>query len=117
MAGKGARVRAILDNPWYTGYAFFGRSTKHETVLDPDDVAAGHDRCLARTLAPGSPVLADHPKTVNLREDTLLRPLNEWIGTVFDRENRDATVAALVSSQDLPARVSGQRHGTRGSRG
>jgi len=35
-------VRAILDNPRYTGYAFFGRSTKHETLLDPDDVAAGH---------------------------------------------------------------------------
>jgi hypothetical protein len=26
-------------------------------------------RCLARTIAPGSPVLADHPRTVNLRED------------------------------------------------
>lgn len=25
-------------------------------------------RCLARTLAPGSTALADHPKTVNLRE-------------------------------------------------
>jgi DNA invertase Pin-like site-specific DNA recombinase len=35
-------VRAILDNPRYTGYAFFGRWTKHETLLDPDDVAAGH---------------------------------------------------------------------------
>jgi hypothetical protein len=35
-------VRAILDNPRYTGYAFFGRWTKHEELLDPDDVAAGH---------------------------------------------------------------------------
>jgi hypothetical protein len=31
-----------LENPRYTGYAFFGRWTKHETLLDPDDVAAGH---------------------------------------------------------------------------
>jgi hypothetical protein len=35
-------VRAILENPRYTGYAFFGRWTKHEALLDPDDVAAGH---------------------------------------------------------------------------
>jgi hypothetical protein len=35
-------VRAILQNPRYTGYAFFGRWTKHQTLLDPDDVAAGH---------------------------------------------------------------------------
>jgi hypothetical protein len=35
-------VKAILDNPRYTGYAFFGRWTKYETLLDPDDVAAGH---------------------------------------------------------------------------
>ena len=35
-------MRAILDNPRYTGYAFFGRWVRTETLLDPDDVAAGH---------------------------------------------------------------------------
>ncbi|MET8650431.1 recombinase family protein [Nocardia aurea] len=35
-------VRAILENPRYTGYAVFGRWSKHEELLDPDDVAAGH---------------------------------------------------------------------------
>ena len=39
---QGSTVRAILENPRYTGYAVFGRWTKHETLLDPDDVAAGH---------------------------------------------------------------------------
>jgi hypothetical protein len=39
---QGSTVRAILENPRYTGYAFFGRWAKHETLLDPDDVAAGH---------------------------------------------------------------------------
>jgi DNA invertase Pin-like site-specific DNA recombinase len=39
---QGSTVRSILDNPRYTGYAFFGRWTKHETLLDPDDAAAGH---------------------------------------------------------------------------
>jgi hypothetical protein len=39
---QASTVRAILDNPRYTGYAFFGRWTKHETLLDLDDVAAGH---------------------------------------------------------------------------
>jgi hypothetical protein len=39
---QGSTVRSILDNPRYTGYAFFGRWTKQETLLDLDDVAAGH---------------------------------------------------------------------------
>ncbi|MDQ3787811.1 MAG: recombinase family protein [Actinomycetota bacterium] len=39
---QGTTVRAILENPRYTGYAFFGRWTKHEVLLDPDDVAAGY---------------------------------------------------------------------------
>ena len=39
---QGSTVRSILENPRYTGYAVFGRWTKHETLLDPNDVAAGH---------------------------------------------------------------------------
>ncbi|HEV3358531.1 MAG TPA: recombinase family protein [Pseudonocardiaceae bacterium] len=39
---QGSTTRAILENPRYTGYAIFGRWTKHEVLLDPDDVAAGH---------------------------------------------------------------------------
>jgi DNA invertase Pin-like site-specific DNA recombinase len=39
---QGSTVRSILENPRYTGYAVFGRWTKHEVLLDPDDVAAGH---------------------------------------------------------------------------
>ncbi|MEU4806619.1 recombinase family protein [Actinosynnema sp. NPDC023587] len=183
---QGSTVRAILENPRYTGYAVFGRWTRHEVLLDPDDVAAGHVtrfrrsspdrvvrsrrpahpaivsvetfteahllrrtraaggmrgiaklertrtagkrsyplrglircavcrrkmqgepvrkgtyyRCTARTLAPGSPALADHPKTVNLREDVVLTALNGWIGRLFAPENVDATVAGLLGSQE-----------------
>ncbi|WP_091297748.1 recombinase family protein [Amycolatopsis xylanica] len=182
---QGGTVRSILENPRYTGYAIFGRWTKHETLLNPDDVGAGHVvrfrraepdrvvrsrrsahpeivsvetftqaqlvrrsraaggmrgiaklererpatkhtylmkglvrceictrkmqgakirtgiyyRCLARTLAPGSAVLADHPKTVNLREDVITPPVNAWLCQVFDLANRDETVAALVGTQ------------------
>lgn len=39
---QGSTVRSVLENPRYTGYASFGRWQKHETLLDPDDVAAGH---------------------------------------------------------------------------
>jgi hypothetical protein len=35
-------VRSIVENPRYTGYAFFGRVGEHETLLNPDDVSAGH---------------------------------------------------------------------------
>jgi Recombinase len=37
-----ATVKAILENPRYTGYAIYGRWQKVEELLDPDDVAAGH---------------------------------------------------------------------------
>jgi hypothetical protein len=182
---QGSTVRSILENPRYTGYAFFGRWTRHEMLLDPDDVAAGHVvrfrranpdrvvrsrqpahpaivsvedftqaqllrrskaagglatarkadrggratardyllrglmrcgicsrqmqgatirrgtyyRCTARTLAPGASALANHPATVNMREDVVLKSLNGWIGSLFSAENIDETVAALVASQ------------------
>ncbi|MEV4237702.1 recombinase family protein [Nocardia sp. NPDC049737] len=154
-------VAAILQNPRYTGYAVFGRWTKHEELLDPDDAAAGniarfrrspthrvvrskrpahpaivsvetftqaqllrgqragtsnrsrgklernrpasglrpyllsglvrcdacgrkmqaelvrdavYYRCRAKSIAPGSPLLQEHPRTVNLREDIVLGP-------------------------------------------
>ncbi|GAA2806838.1 recombinase family protein [Saccharopolyspora taberi] len=185
---QGSTVRSILENPRYTGYAFFGRWTKHETLLDPDDVAAGHVtrfrrsspdrivrsrkpahpvivpvedftqaqllrrskasgglrtarktersgrptkhtylfrgrircavctrkmegsprthgmyyRCPARTLAPGSPALADHPPAVYLREDLIRDSANGWIGELFAPENIDKTVQALLASQEAP---------------
>ncbi|MGH4020599.1 MAG: recombinase family protein [Pseudonocardiaceae bacterium] len=193
---QGSTIRSILENPRYTGYAFFGRWTKHETLINPDDVAAGHVtrfrrstadrivrsrqpahpaivtvegftsaqllrrsrsaggmrgmarlersrntgmrmyvlrglmrcgicsrkmqgaiirghhtyyRCMARTLTPGSAALADHPRTVNLREADVLESLNGWIGHLFDRDNVDQTVAVLVSSQDGPDRTQSGR--------
>jgi recombinase len=56
-------------------------------------------RCASRTMAPGSAALADHPATVNLREDMLISALNGWIDELFLPENIDATVATLVGSQ------------------
>ncbi|GAA1937187.1 zinc ribbon domain-containing protein [Amycolatopsis minnesotensis] len=35
-------MRSILENPRYTGFAFFGRWARQEMLLDPDDVAAGN---------------------------------------------------------------------------
>jgi DNA invertase Pin-like site-specific DNA recombinase len=191
---QGSTVRAILENPRYTGYAVFGRWTKQETLLDPDDVSAGHVlrfrrarsdrivrsrvpahpaivsvqnfvdvqllrrsrggavrptlersrtntshpyalggrvrcgycqqrmegaarrwgtyyRCVARTLVPGSPVLAGHPKSVYLPEVAVLGPVNQWLGDLFDPDNLDRTVAALVASQggDPGRTAAGQR--------
>ncbi|SES43445.1 hypothetical protein [Lentzea albida] len=57
-------------------------------------------RCHARTLAPGSQALSQHPRTVNLAEDVLLEPLNKWLSQIFDRKSIDRTVAAMVASQD-----------------
>lgn len=64
---QGSTVRSILENPKYTGYAIFGRWTKQETLLDPDDVAAGHvirfrraapDR-VVRSRRPAHPPIVD----------------------------------------------------------
>ena len=38
---QGSTVGAILQNPKYTGYAVFGRWTKAEILMDPDNVSAG----------------------------------------------------------------------------
>ena len=50
--------------------------------------------------------MADHPKTINLREDVLTAAINRWIGGLFDREHVDNTVRALLNSQ-ADARMSG----------
>jgi len=72
---QGSTVRAILENPRYTGYAVFGRWTKHEMLLNPDDVAAGHvvrfrrsnpDR-IVRSRRPA------HPAIVSVEEFTAVQ--------------------------------------------
>ncbi|MDI5977968.1 recombinase family protein, partial [Amycolatopsis magusensis] len=188
---QGSTVRSILENPKYTGYAFFGRWARQEMLLDPDDVAAGnvvrfrrasaervvrsrrpahpeivsvedftraqlkrkakaanglksartteragrktkrtylfrgllrceicgrkmeasprahgmYYRCPARTLAPGSHVLADHPPTVYVREDPLRDAVNGWVGQLFGPEHVDRTVHRIVSSQQPETRT------------
>ncbi|MEV2223473.1 recombinase family protein [Nocardia vinacea] len=194
-------IAAILQNPRYTGYAVFGRWTKHEELLDPDDAAAGnvtrfrrspthrivrskkpahpaiisvdtftqaqllrrqragssnrtraklerdrpasglrpyllsglvrcegcgrkmqaelvrdavYYRCRAKTIAAGSTVLQDHPRTVNLREDVIVGPINGWLASLFDRRHRENTIAALVATQntddtDTHRHILGQR--------
>ncbi|MBF6341048.1 recombinase family protein [Nocardia abscessus] len=183
---QASTVAAILQNPRYTGYAVFGRWTKQEELLDPDDAAAGnvirfrrspnhrivrskkpahpaivsvqtfteaqllrkrragtgnrargrlertrqnsprdyllrglvrceacgrkmqaavvrgvvYYRCRAKTLAPGSPALAEHPPTVNLRESIISSSIDRWLATLFDRRHRDHTIASLLAVQD-----------------
>jgi site-specific DNA recombinase len=36
-------IRAILDNPAYTGVRVWGKQEKYEVLLNPDDVAAGYE--------------------------------------------------------------------------
>ncbi len=72
-------------------------------------------RCASRTMAPGSLALADHPATVNLREDALLAALNGWIGELFMPENVDRTVAELVGAQ-APGRSASSLEGTKARR-
>lgn len=67
--------------------------------------AGAYYRCTARTMAPGAAALADHPVTVNLREDVLVRSINGWVGQLFDREHIDETIAALVDSQGAGAGI------------
>jgi hypothetical protein len=50
---QGRTIRSILENPCFTGYAVFGRWTKHGMIADPDDVAAGHVNRLRRAAPEG----------------------------------------------------------------
>lgn len=58
---QGSTVRSILENPRYTGYAFFGRWTKHETLrpfssMSCDSARARGGPALAAWLSgPGGP--------------------------------------------------------------
>jgi DNA invertase Pin-like site-specific DNA recombinase len=67
-----ATVKAILENPRYTGYAIYGRSQKVEELLDPDDVAAGHVVRFRRS--PQSKIVRSrepaHPELVTVEDFT-----------------------------------------------
>lgn len=76
---QGGTVKSILDNPRHTGYAIFGRWTKQEMLLNPDDVAAGHvvrfrksapDR-IVRSRRPA------HPEIVSVEEFTQVQLLRK----------------------------------------
>lgn len=43
-----------------------------------------------------------HPKTVNVRQEHIVRPLNYWIGQLFAPPNVDRTIAQLFGAQDGP---------------
>ncbi|MFE9789561.1 hypothetical protein ACFYO7_29705 [Nocardia salmonicida] len=72
-----------------------GRKMQAEILRD-----AVYYRCRARTLAPGSPVQAAHPATINLREAELIEPLDHWLSTLFDQHHLDETIATLLAAQD-----------------
>ncbi len=46
-----------------------------------------------------------HPKAVYLRERDLLPHIDDWLGTIFDPENIDATCDALVEAIDTDASI------------
>jgi hypothetical protein len=56
-------------------------------------------RCVTRTLAPGSPALATHPRTVHLAERAVLPTLNAWLDELFAPDRLDETVDALLASR------------------
>ncbi|WP_328617185.1 recombinase family protein [Amycolatopsis sp. NBC_00355] len=73
----GSTIRSILENPRYTGYAVFGRWTKTEVLLNPDDVSAGHT-VRFRRAAPDRVVrsrLPAHPPIVTVRQFTQVQLL------------------------------------------
>ena len=48
-------------------------------------------------------------ETVNLREERVVQALNGWIGQLFDPDNVDATVAALLDSRWAGATPAGRK--------
>jgi hypothetical protein len=70
-------------------------------------------RCAAKSLVPGSPAAASHPRTAHLREDRLLDGLNGWLAGLFAPERRARTFDLVDApsnprqdaSRDLAERV------------
>jgi hypothetical protein len=57
-------------------------------------------RCHSKTLAPGSLVSAEHPKTVNLRELALADPLNRWLADLFSQQQSARTLEFLLEAHN-----------------
>ncbi|MGI5218277.1 recombinase family protein [Nocardia sp. CA-290969] len=60
---KGA-VRTILTNPRYTGYAVWNKQHKHESLINVDDVALGHQTRLTWNQKTDW-VYSDHPAPIS----------------------------------------------------
>jgi hypothetical protein len=98
-----ARKTERSARPVKQSYLFRGRircAICRRKMEDSPRKHAMYYRCPARTLAPGSPVLAKHPPAFYLREDTIRDAVNEWFAELFHRDHVDKTVAALVASQE-----------------
>ncbi|MGV9739054.1 recombinase family protein, partial [Nocardia farcinica] len=103
-AGTSNRSRAKLERVRFARHLYLlagrvrcdlcGRRMQGETVHERH-----YYRCRAKIIAPGSVLLDEHPPTVNLREDTLVHPIDTWLSGLFDREHRDHTIATLVAAQ------------------
>ncbi|MEU3273057.1 recombinase family protein [Saccharomonospora sp. NPDC006951] len=106
---QGSTVRSILENPRYTGYAVFGRWTKHETLLDPppDDVAAGRVVRLSRSTR--DRIVRSrhqaHPAIVSVEEFTQVQLL---------RRSKGAGGLATASKADRGGRSTARSYLLRG---
>ncbi|GAA3114247.1 hypothetical protein JOF29_003706 [Kribbella aluminosa] len=65
-------------------------------------------RCRARSLAPESPALQDHPANVYLREDHLTVKINSWIARLFAPAHIRRTVEELADADELAGRIETQ---------
>ncbi len=179
LAWSKSAVRTILTNPRYTGYQVWNKQHKHESLIDVDDVALGHETRLRwnerhqwvwsdqpthpalidrdvftrveqrlASRGPTSPRRAgggvhhpyvlrslitcracgrrmqgtynhgrphyrcrfpteyalanniDHPKSVYVREDQILEPLDQWLATAFHPDHIEHNLHTLAESQN-----------------
>lgn len=59
------------------------------------------------------PVDGDHPKSVYLREDRVVGPLDEWVAGLCDPASIDATVAAMAAEQGATSGDEAKAEGAR----
>ncbi|MFF0342875.1 recombinase family protein [Kribbella sp. NPDC004875] len=110
-------VKAILENPRYTGFAIYGRWQKVEELLDPEDVAAGHvvrfrrspQSKIVRSREPADPAIVSVDTFTRLR-----RALEAGWDPAALTEQYNAAVAekrsaeAEFSALKVPERVSAE---------
>jgi site-specific DNA recombinase len=106
QAAAATPARPVRRKPRATGRPYQLRGLIHCGVCQRRmEGTWAHDAARYRCKYPAEYALAneiDHPRTVYVREDQILPPLDRWLAGLFAPSSLDATLDALIAAADEP---------------